>query len=138
MARIKRPETTPDPLQSDSFDAPLADDLRRFVNHAVDLIVGLEKAQAELHANAERLSKVDRTLTSAVWAAERMTRDGIAVRLDSSISAAETRLAAAVAGPLSEAQKTAQELRFTAALSAMFGAVTGAAAVIFFLHVFPF
>lgn len=132
MARIRKPTST-EPRDSSEVDPETGDDLRRFVEHASDMIAGQEAVRVSLAAATASLEKAATSYDRTALAIARRERDGIAVRLESDIDVVLLRMKAALTDPVVRAERVAREARITAALAGLAGALIGAAGPLAFL-----
>ena len=132
MARIRKTPTTSDEAHTD-HDPQTLDDIRRFVDHAADLIAAQDAVRAALEGAQVSLEKAALSYDRTALALARRERDGITVHLDTSIEVALRRIQTALTGPFARAEAFAREARLVAALSGLAGGILGAASVIFLI-----
>lgn len=132
MARIRKPTAT-EPRASSEVDPETGDDLRRFIEHASDMIAAQEVVRVSLADATAALEKAVVSYDRTAVAIARRERDGIAVRIETDIEAVLRRMKAALTDPVIRAESIARETRMTAALAGLAGALIGAAGPIIFL-----
>lgn len=132
MARIRKPTAT-EPRASSEVDPETGDDLRRFIEHASDLIAAQEAIRVSLADATAALEKAVVSYDRTALAIARRERDGIAVRIETDIDAMIRRVRGALTEPVLRAERVAREARMTAALAGLAGALIGAAGPITFM-----
>lgn len=128
MARIRKTSANGDEAGSDP-DPQALDDVRRFVNHADDLIAAQRAVADELAGARAALDKAVLGYDRTALAIARREREGIGVRLEGDIDAALQRIRSALVDPVLRAEGIAREVRLTAALSGLAGGIIGAAGI---------
>lgn len=129
MARIRKTPTTSDEAGADQ-DPQTLDDIRRFVDHAADLIAAQDAVRVALEGAQASLAKAALSYDRTVLALARREREGITVHLDTNIEVAVRRIQTALTGPVARAEAFAREARLVAALSGLAGGIIGAASII--------
>lgn len=132
MARIRKPTST-EPHANSEVDRETGDDLRRFIDHAADMIAAQEAVQISLADAAAALEKAVNGYDRTALAIARRERDGITVRIETDIDAVLRRMKAAINDPVIRAENIARETRMTATLAGLAGALIGAAGPVAFL-----
>jgi hypothetical protein len=132
MARIRKPTST-EPHSGPEGDPETGDDLRRFIDYASDMIAAQEAVRVSLADATSALEKAVVSYDRTALAIARRERDGIAVRLETDIDAVSSRMKAALTDPVVRAERVAREVRTTAALAGLAGALIGAAGPVAFL-----
>lgn len=132
MARIRKTPTNSDEDRADQ-DPQTLDDIRRFVDHAADLIAAQDAVRLALDGAKASLEKAALSYDRTVLALARREREGITVHLDTNIELALRRIQTALTGPFARAEAFAREARLVAALSGLAGGIIGAASVIFLI-----
>lgn len=128
MARIRKTSANGDEAGSDP-DPQALDDVRRFVNHADDLIAAQRAVADELAGARAALDKAVLGYDRTALAIARREREGISVRLEGDVDAALRRIRSALVDPVLRAEGIAREVRLTAALSGLAGGIIGAAGI---------
>jgi len=129
MARIRKAPTTSDEAHTDQ-DPQTIDDIRRFVDHAADLIAAQDAVRAALEGAQMSLEKAALSYDRTALALARRERDGITVHLDTNIEVALRRIQTALTGPIARAESFAREAWLAAAFAGLAGGIIGAASVI--------
>lgn len=124
MARIKKA----DAAENDA-DLPPADDIRRFIVYAGDLIEAQQRVTDELTAAREALTDVSTGYNRTSRALAKREAEGVTVHIGSDIDKARQSIALALTEPLARAEAIARETRITAFLSGLTGAAIGAGGV---------
>jgi|GEM_PF-2489639 hypothetical protein len=124
MARIKRPDAP-----ENETDLPPADDIRRFIIYAGDLIEAQQRVTEELTAAREALTEVSTGYQRTSRALAKRESEGVTVHIGSDIDKARQSIALALTEPLARAEAIARETRITAFLSGLTGAAIGAGGV---------
>lgn len=128
MARIRK--TSPNGEEAGSDTDPQAlDDIRRFVEHAGDLIAAQQAVADELAGARAALEKAVLGYDRTALAIARREREGVSVRLEGDIDAALRRIRSTLLAPVLRAETIARKIRLTAALSGLAGGGIGAAAI---------
>lgn len=131
MARIRKPLSSETDTAAASDRSPQdGDDLRRFIEHASDMIAAQEAIRTDLVGAREALEKAVIAYDRTALAIARRERDGVAVRLETDIDAALRRVRTALAEPVLRAETIARQVRVTAALAGIAGGVMGAGGMI--------
>lgn len=128
MARIRKTSANGDEAGSDP-DPQALDDIRRFVDHAGDLIAAQRAVADELAGARAALDKAVLGYDRTALAIARREREGISVRLEGDVDAALQRIRSALVDPVLRAEGIAREVRLTAALSGLAGGIIGAAGI---------
>jgi hypothetical protein len=113
-----------------SHDPHGGDDLRRFIDHASDMIAAQQAVQADLEGVRLALEKAVLGYDRTALAIAKRERDGIAVRLETDIDGAIRRVRSALTDPVIRAETIAREIRLTAALAGLAGSFIGAGSLI--------
>jgi hypothetical protein len=129
MARIRK-SPTDESETGPGHDPQNGDDLRRFIDHAADMIAAQEAVQADLVGAREALERAVLAYDRTALAIAKRERDGIAVRLETDIDAAIRRVRVALTDPVIRAETIAREVRLTAALAGLAGSLIGAGSLI--------
>ena len=132
MARIRK-TTTSETHSGPEGDPEAGDDLRRFIEHASDMIAAQEVVRVSLADATAALEKAVVSYDRTAMAIAKRERDGIAVRIETDIDAVLRRMKAALTDPVVRAERVAREARMTAALAGLAGALIGAAGSVAFL-----
>lgn len=129
MARIRKSPMTGDEVRADQ-DPQTLDDIRRFVDHAADLIAAQDAVRVALEGVQVSLEKAAVSYDRTALALARREREGITVHLDATIDVALRRIQTALAAPVARAEAFARETRLAAALAGLAGGIIGAASII--------
>ena len=128
MARIRK-ASTESPADGIASDPEHADDLRRFIEYAKDMIDAQQAVRMDLESACNALEKAALGYDRTALAIAKRERDGISVRLDADIDGAIRRIQTALGGPIMRAEAIALQFRTISALSGLAGAIIGAASV---------
>ncbi|ATX65224.1 hypothetical protein [Roseinatronobacter bogoriensis] len=129
MARIRKPNANDTNAGSD-IDNGTSDDLRRFIDHAADMIAALEAIQMRLADATAALEKAAVGYNRTAHGIEKREREGITVKLESEIGVALRKVKAALADPIFRAESIARRLHYTVAFAGVAGSIIGAGGVI--------
>lgn len=132
MARIRKSLSSGEEAGSEP-DPQALDDIRRFVEHAGDLIAAQQAVADELAGARAALEKAVLGYDRTALAIARREREGVSVRLEGDIDAALRRIRSALVDPVLRAEGIAREARLTGALCGLAGGIIGAAGIAFLL-----
>lgn len=128
MARIRKSPSNGEEVGTDP-DPQALDDIRRFVEHAGDLIAAQQAVADELAGARAALEKAVLGYDRTALAIARREREGVSVRLEGDIDAALRRIRSALVDPVLRAETITRDARLTAALSGLAGGIIGAAGI---------
>jgi hypothetical protein len=124
MARITKASG-----DGDAGNAPgLADDVRKFIIYAGDLISEQQNMRQELMAARSDMAAVAKAYERTHRVIAKRETDGVAVHIGSCIDDACLKIEHALSEPIGNAEQIARELRLTAFLSGLLGALVGGSA----------
>lgn len=126
MTRIKK--VTPSIEQNG--DPQLADELRRFVAHASDMIEEQRAVRIAMQEAQQALEQAKTTCEKSSRAIIRRQSEAVSVDIRSNIAEAHDDLVRSLTAPLIQAQEAAHQLRGLAFWSGLSGGVLGGAMII--------
>ncbi len=126
MTRIKK--VSPNTEKND--DPQLADELRRFIAHASDMIEEQRAVRLEMQEARNALEQAKTACEKSSRAIVRRQSEAVSVDIRSNIAEAHGDLVRSLTAPLIQTQEAAHQLRGLAFWSGLSGGVLGGATVI--------
>ncbi|MGB0660218.1 MAG: hypothetical protein ACPGNV_08545 [Mangrovicoccus sp.] len=126
MTRIKKVSTNTE----NNDDPQLADELRRFIAHASDMIEEQRAVRLEIQEARNALEHTRTACEKSSRAIVRRQSEAVSVDIRSDIAEAHGDLVRSLTAPLIQAQEAAHQLRGLAFWSGLSGGVLGGATVI--------
>lgn len=126
MTRIKK--VSPSAEKND--DPQLADELRRFIAHASDMIEEQRAVRLEMQEARNALEQTRTACEKSSRAIARRQSEAVSVDIRSNIAEAHDELVRSLTAPLIQAQEAAHQLRGLSFWSGLSGGVLGGAMVI--------